>query len=142
MNAEAQSPQSSFAQKGYALVRGMLGARVSEFLFSYAVKAAASGVAQNGDRQVPGTPVLEKDPMMEALLEMLLPRVEAESGMRLLPTYSYFRLYKRGDVLRRHTDRPACETSVTLTLGAEAPRPWPIWVEARSGAQAFDLMPG
>ena len=56
---------------------------------------------------------------MEALLETLLPRVEAESGMRLLPTYSYLRVYKRGDVLRRHTDRPACEMSVTLNLGSK-----------------------
>ena len=142
MDRDAQISQSSFIAHGYSLVRGMVGRPVSEFLFSYAVNSALAGKTMGGDRDVPDTPVLEKDPMMEALLELLLPRVEAESGMRLLPTYSYLRIYKRGDVLRRHTDRPACETSVSLNLGCEAPRPWPIWLEGRAGAQAFDLMPG
>jgi hypothetical protein len=57
------------------------------------------------------------DPAFDGLLEYLRPRVQDQCGLRLLPTYSYFRMYKHGDVLRRHRDRPACEISVTLNIG-------------------------
>ena len=39
------------------------------------------------------------------------------TGLNLKPTYSYWRLYKTGDVLKRHKDRPSCEVSTTLCLG-------------------------
>jgi hypothetical protein len=79
---------------------------------------------------------------MDSLLEMLLPRIEGETGVRLYPTFSFFRVYKHGDVLRRHHDRQSCEISVTLNLGYAAAEPWPIWVEAAGTAKSFSLQPG
>jgi hypothetical protein len=46
-------------------------------------------------------------------------------GEPMLPTYAYARIYKNGEVLTPHTDRPACEISVTLHLGGD--KEWPIW---------------
>ena len=139
---ENREPIAPFSREGYALLPSLVRPSVYEFLFNYAVATVAAGKVTDGDPQVPGTPVLQKDPLTEALLEMLMPRVEAVSGTPLHPTYSYLRVYKRGDILRRHTDRPACETSLTLNLGCEAERPWPIWIETARGAQAFSLGPG
>lgn len=48
-------------------------------------------------------------------------------GEMVLPTYVYSRIYRNGSVLTKHTDRPACEISVTLHLGGD--RPWAIWIE-------------
>ena len=140
---ETDAPSRLLADQGYAFIPKFVRSTICEFLYKYAVSSVAAGkAAVAGDAQVPGTPVLEKDPLTEALLELLLPRVELASGAPLHPTYSYLRVYKRGDVLRRHTDRPACEASLTLNLGYEAQRPWPIWLATASGARAFDLEPG
>ena len=40
--------------------------------------------------------------------------------------YSYSRLYKNGDILKKHTDRFACEISTTLNLGGDM---WPIFLK-------------
>ena len=79
---------------------------------------------------------------MDALLAELLSVVERASGLALFPTYSYFRVYKPGDTLERHTDRPSCEISVTLCLGYEGDGAWPIWIEGPGGTCSFSLAAG
>lgn len=108
----------------------------------YARKVAVAGVVLPGDEQVPATPCSYGDFMMDGLLTKLLPVVERVSALQVFPTYSYFRLYKDGDTLKRHTDRPSCEISVTLCLGYEAPRPWPIWIEGPRGVTSIRLEAG
>jgi len=66
------------------------------------------------------------DIAMETLLMKVQPIVEKETNMKLQPNYSYVKLYKTGDSLRRHKDRFACEVSITMNLGGD---PWPIYVE-------------
>ncbi len=79
---------------------------------------------------------------MEDLLERLVPEIEQVTQRSLFPTYSFFRIYKAGDVLHRHIDRPACEFSVSVNLGYRAPAPWPLWVEGPLGARSAALEPG
>ena len=114
---EAREARSRLAKSRYVLLRNLLPGSLRCFLYEYALKAARSGKLQRGDPNMPGTPYCYADPFMESLLEMLRPRIEAESGCKLHPTYSYFRVYKDGDVLKRHQDRPSCEVSVTVSLG-------------------------
>ena len=54
---------------------------------------------------------------METLLQYGLQGMRDITGLNLKPTYSYWRLYKTGDELKRHKDRPSCEVSTTLCLG-------------------------
>ena len=63
------------------------------------------------------------DNVKETLLVKMLPVMAKETGLELIPTYSYARIYKKGDILRRHKDRPSCEISTTLNLGGD---PLPI----------------
>ena len=42
--------------------------------------------------------------------------MEKETGLKVLPTYTYARIYKTGDILERHKDRPSCEISTTVNL--------------------------
>ena len=79
---------------------------------------------------------------MDGLLIDMLPIAEQVSRAKLFPTFSYFRIYHRGDILERHKDRPACEISLTLCLGYEAERPWPIVVEGPVGTASLELEPG
>lgn len=81
-----------------------------------------------GDKQIPGSPVAYCDMMMEEMLVRVLPKIESLVGLELYKTYSYWRMYRKGDILRIHKDRPACEISVTMTIGYDASRPWPIYI--------------
>ena len=78
------------------------------------------------DIQVPNTYSHYGDVVMETLLERVKPRMEKETKLKLVPTYSYARIYKKGDVLTRHKDRFSCEISTTMFLGGE---PWDIYLE-------------
>ena len=64
----------------------------------------------------------------DSLMLMLLPKVSNITGITLLPCYSYARMYYPGAVMHRHTDRPSCEISITLTLGVKGDI-WPIYIE-------------
>ena len=72
----------------------------------------------------------------------LLPQAEDITQLKLFPTYSYFRVYHRGDVLAKHTDRESCEISLSLCLGYEGDKPWPLMVEGPQGISSADLAPG
>jgi hypothetical protein len=63
-------------------------------------------------------------------------------GEKLLPTYAYARIYKNGAELTRHTDRPACEISVTVHLGGDGTS-WPLGFTKPDGSAVLkDLKPG
>ena len=59
------------------------------------------------------------------LLEECLGKMEEVTGLELLPTYCYSRIYPKGSILSRHTDRPACQVSATVCL-RNAGAPWPF----------------
>ena len=95
------------------------------------------------DEQVPDTYSHYADIVMETLLQRLQPKMEEETGLKLIPTYSYARIYKKGDVLKRHKDRYSCEVSTTLNIGGDE---WPIYLEP-SGEEGkegvkVDMQPG
>lgn len=92
-----------------------------------------------GDSQIPNAKaILEHEYMFETLHERLWPVIEQIVGEELIPTYAYARLYSNGDVLEKHTDRPACEVSVTIQLARSHHYAWPIYM----GGQRFDLGEG
>jgi hypothetical protein len=78
------------------------------------------------DEQVPNTYSHYADTAMETLLLAVQPKMEKLTGIKLNPTYSYARIYKKGDVLERHKDRFSCEISTTMNLGGDD---WPIYLE-------------
>jgi len=65
---------------------------------------------------------------MLTLLWGLTPRVAQVVDRELLPTYAYFRAYQQGDVCRIHSDRQACEHSLSLTIAYGDERPWALSV--------------
>ena len=87
------------------------------------------------DKQVPNTYSHYADMVMETLLMKVLPKMQQETGLQLIPTYSYARIYKRGDILKRHKDRPSCEISTTLNLGGN---PWPIFIDGTGANNVID----
>jgi hypothetical protein len=62
-------------------------------------------------------------------------------GEPVLPSYAYSRIYAKGEVLKKHKDRPACEVSVTLNLGGD--KDWDIYFTKPNGeVVAKNLKPG
>lgn len=58
------------------------------------------------------------DPLVEVILDLCKEGVEQQTSLELIPTYSYTRVYRGGEELIPHTDRPSCEISVTCNVYA------------------------
>jgi len=82
------------------------------------------------------SPAWYEDPLMTALLDTKLFLVEKNSKLKLFPTYAYWRYYVFGATLKKHTDRPSCEISVTACI--KKYDNWPIVVEGKE----FELEEG
>ncbi|HKX89071.1 MAG TPA: hypothetical protein VJM13_07670 [Sphingopyxis sp.] len=70
-------------------------------------------------------------PPMATFLWGMTPAISALVGHDLRPTYCYFRMYRAGDICRVHSDRYACEHSLSLLLAASDGKPWPLEVGSR-----------
>ena len=131
----------SFKTKKYQVIRGALSKELANFIFNYMmlqrdavdfmmkhnkVNPANPFMGNRVDKQVPGCYTKYADWVMETLLMYMIPIMKAKTGLELIPTYTYTRLYEKGNILRRHKDRPSCEVSTTLHLGGNE---WPIFLD-------------
>jgi len=124
----------------YQVIKGAVSYELANFIYNYfllkrdAVKYMYEKniTYDNGmlgtwkDEQIPNTYSHYADHVMETLLMKVLPVMKKETGLELIPTYSYARIYKQGDILHKHKDRPSCEISTSVHLGGD---PWSIFVE-------------
>ena len=133
----------SFKKNKYVVIKKAISAELAKFVSDYFLlkrKVARRLFDERyisqfteewgvwNDQQVPETYSNYADIAMEILLQKVLPVMEKHTGYQLYPTYSYARIYKKGDVLKRHKDRFSCEISCTLNLGGDK---WPIFLEAK-----------
>ena len=131
----------SFKTKKYQVIRQALSKELANFIFNYMMlqRDAVDFMMKNNklnpynpfigkrdDAQIPGAYSKYGDWVMETLLMFMIPIMKAKTGMDLVPTYSYTRLYEKGNILKRHKDRPSCEISTTLHLGGDE---WPIFLD-------------
>ena len=131
----------SFKENKYSVIKNAISKELADFCYQYFLnkrKVARylfdekyiSGFTEYfgvwNDQQIPETYSHYGDIVMDTLLEKVKPVMEKESGVKLTETYSYARIYKKGDVLARHKDRYSCEISTTLNLGGD---PWPIYLD-------------
>ena len=84
------------------------------------------GYYESADEQIPNTYSQYANMAFETLLLKLQPIMEKTTKLKLYPNYTYARIYKPGDELKRHKDRFSCEISTTLNLGGDK---WPIFIE-------------
>lgn len=108
-----------FKEKGYVHLKNALDKQSCEVLTNE-LKELVKQQKTIQDNQCPKSEAIYGAKVFDNLLEAMLPYFEAQSGLKLYPTYSYARLYnQQGEELKNHRDRPACEISATLTLGFE-----------------------
>jgi hypothetical protein len=139
----------SYQQNKYQVIRNAISYDLANFCFNYlllkrdAIKFMYDNnfIAENSmhgtwkDSQVPGVYSIYADHVMETLLVKTLPVMKEKTGLDLLPTYSYARVYEKGSILEKHKDRPSCEVSTTINLGGDL---WSIYIEKVK----IDLKPG
>lgn len=95
------------------------------------------------DTQVPMAEAFYNNIELQKVHIRLLPKIEKEVGFSIYPTYCYARIYNKDSVLTPHTDRPACEISITLNIGLESEYSWPIWIKDFNGeSHEVKLNPG
>src|SRR5436190_15955291 len=104
-----------FRERRYLFVKGILPQTLLDYLkVYYAILMANNRFGT--DHQCPSSLSLGGDAALDAVLEWIRPEVSRLVGFELAPTYSYTRQYVKGEVLDRHTDRNACEISVTASI--------------------------
>ena len=143
-----------FKEKKYQIIKNAISYELANFAFNYqllrrqAVTYMYEGnyTADNGhyghfkDPQAPGVYSEYSDMFMETLLVKVLPILEKETDLKLMPTYSYMRVYEKGSVLKKHKDRYSCEVSTTLNLGGST---WPIYLkDTEEKVKEIKLNPG
>ena len=84
------------------------------------------GYYEGENEQIPHTYSCYSDIVMETLMLKCQSIMEKITRLKLNPAYTYARIYKHGDVLKRHKDRFSCEISTTMNLGGD---PWAIYLD-------------
>jgi hypothetical protein len=130
--------QAAYRTNGYVLlerlfppiVLGMFRARLQEDL---GLMRSRNFVRANSLLTKPAIEVYSLEyPPMATFLWGLTPRISQVAGRGLVPSYAYFRIYQQGDVCRVHSDRPACEHSLSLTVELGDNIPWALSFEKRA----------
>ena len=131
----------TFKRKKYLVIKKAITRDMANFIYGYFtmkrrvtqkfladryISPFETGWGSWTDKQIPNTYSHYADMVMETLLEKVRPRMEKETNLKLIPTYSYARIYKKGDILYRHKDRFSCEISTTMFLGGE---PWDLYLD-------------
>ena len=126
--------------KNYTVIPGFLDScsakELSDEFREFADRENLQGDSQSESSQS----VYNYLPFLEILCQKC-PEVSIAIGETVLPTYTYARVYKNGAVLEGHTDRDACEISLTVNLDGD--QEWPIWIETPDGKEVrVSLNPG
>ena len=93
------------------------------------------GYYEGKNEQIPGTYSQYANIAMETLMLKCQPEMEKITGLKLYPAYTYARIYKKGDELKRHKDRFSCEISTTMNLGGDK---WPIYLSPNENVGVAD----
>ena len=150
---------TSFKKQKYVVIRNAIKKDLANFAYHYLnrkrnvchylqsrrlISPFDDAWGDFNDGQIPDTYSCYSDLVMETLLVGLKNKIEKATKYKLVETYSYTRIYKKGDELVRHKDRKSCDISATLCLGGD--KIWPIFLEP-SGKEnqkgvAIKLKPG
>ena len=132
-----------FEENGYVVLQDVLTKEQCDSLVEHMFQLHADGKLIQDD-QCPLSDAVYGDEKFDTLLQNIVEPLGKAVGKKLRPTYSYARIYRTGDVLKKHKDRPACEISTTLTLGYDAKVNWPIHFSNDDGTveKAVSMEPG
>src|SRR5258707_11723982 len=123
-----------YQKNGFSLVRELIPEDVARaFMKGLKDEFGESAIQLSTPREYPAVlrrPAFEFDgdayKPLKYFLWALTPTVSQLVGKDLLPTYGYFRVYRKGDICRVHSDRPESEHSISLTLDYSDGEVWDL----------------
>tara|TARA_R110000803_G_scaffold58565_1_gene116763 strand:+ start:3302 stop:3856 length:555 start_codon:yes stop_codon:yes gene_type:complete len=92
------------------------------------------------DPMVKGSLSIYSDLVAQYFMCIKKPLVEKAFKTKLIPTYSFSRVYFKDNVMKRHSDRASCEISVSLNIWSDMQ--WPLWYETKKGNVPMYTKPG
>ena len=128
-----------FKKNRYVLVTSLVNRGITEVIYNYLVLKSCTNVdfseqgGSNNEKQY--LRYCYGDLVTETLSSILLQPLSEITQKKLIPTYSYTRVYTKGDILKPHKDRPACQYSVTINFGGD---PWSIYFGELNKDENFD----
>ena len=141
------SEKELFQSQNYLVVKNLVPRETCELVVNYAkFQSLYDCTPERGnDAQVLGAHSRYADFLMESLLLQLQPKIERCIGESLLPCYSYYRVYNKGDVLEPHVDRESCELSLSVAFGWQNAGTWAfklandkVYVNGTPDCHSFD----
>lgn len=97
------------------------------------------------DKQVTNDTTVSFSLFHNRIHKYLLDKVCKVFEKDLLPTYNYSRIYTKGCQLDVHTDRPACEYSVTINFkNNPTDKSWPFYAQSvnKDSFVEYNMSPG
>ena len=142
MNTQSKKVKIDFEKNKYVTIPKVLNTQTLNFIYSYIkIFGERHDVVQkhlpeyymrsehgySNEGMVPGAVTMYGDALADTLLLSMRENIGNKIGLELIPTYGFFRLYKKGNDLVLHRDRNSCEISLSLCIGYEGEQ-WPIYI--------------
>lgn len=136
---DASGAGTGFQRDGFMVARNVVSRDVLDIAFRYYL-SYVSVEGYYDVRELNCAFDRYADALGEAMMPLVQRRLEAETGLKLLPTYSFARIYTTASKLSKHVDRGACEISATMTVGFKNSLAlWPICVEHKGVSVPVEL---
>jgi hypothetical protein len=137
-NMRLTKASALFRTRGYAPISDLIHPFHIAALRRYYRYLIRTGAIRLGDGQSPLRYVAYNDPVARFFHQHIAKTVSVVAGEPVKPSYVYLASYLSGAELKKHTDRPQCEFSVTLCLDFSPEpvlgTPWPIELDTPGGS--------
>jgi hypothetical protein len=128
-----------FKDNNYFFVPELLDKHLVKFLASY-YQAAKDGHVGFFDLD-PTSLNCNGDAVADAVLYLMRDKLEKLTGLELLPSYSFVRIYRQGEKVGKHTDGPENQISCTMCVSRDEVD-WPLFVSFKGVEDSFVMQPG
>jgi hypothetical protein len=128
----------TFSKNKFVIVRNFLNPDLVKFLASY-FQRAEGGIEAIFERDWTSLNA-HSDACGDTVMYFIKPAIEENTGLELLPTYSFVRMYRKGDSLGRHKDGKQNQISCTMCIERDAD--WPLGISDGDKDHSVILEPG
>jgi len=114
----------------YIYIENLLSKEEIDLLWNYAQLIHRNNVRWFDEKQTKlGETYQYGSPTTDGLLLIKQKIIEEKLNKKLLPTYTFWRLYTMYSNLASHTDREECEYTVSITVAQD--KTWPLFVDGK-----------
>jgi hypothetical protein len=133
---------SSLQTQKYLILRRLIPSMHLKYLTRYIEEKRQEGRFElDLEHVAEGRTTLHNDPVAQFFQAQAARVVSSLSGEKNEPSFTFFMIYFRGAVLRRHVDRKQCAWNMSVQISQGA-KPWPFYFEVEGKPHEILLAPG